>query len=311
MSYTLTALYQVAGVSKQAYFQYTQRKERFDQQLYEVLVQVDALRAAHPGCGLDKMYWTLKPEWLGRDRFIEIFKSLGYYIKRPKSYRRTTFSVHSKYENLITGMRLDGPDQLWESDITYFEVEGKFYYLTFIIDAYTKILKGYYASDSLRAEANIEALKMAFRNSDKDLRGLIHHSDRGGQYVDKRYIKLLEDRGIQISMGLIAQHNAYAERINGTIKNEFLTSWDIQTFSQLKRKLKKAVDYYNHKRIHCHLPHRLMPITFLKWLDLNDQDRPTVTVYAEGRINFDGASSPTKVRPRKRPLVHDCPIGNS
>lgn len=99
-----------------------------------------------------------------------------------------------------------------KADITYFYCDGRFFYLVFIIDVYTKIIKGYAASNHMRAEANISALKMAFKSSQKDLSNLIHHSDRGSQYVDLDYQQLLKEKGIQISMGLTAQDNGMTIR---------------------------------------------------------------------------------------------------
>lgn len=204
---------------------------------------------------------------------------------------------------------MDGPCQLWQTDITYILVDGRYYYLTFIIDVYTKEVKGYAVSNHMRAEANIEALKMAFRHSPSKLERLVHHSDRGSQYVDKDYQKLLIQKGIYISMGLQAQDNAYAERINGTIKNEYLKYRAINDFKGLIKHARQAVKHYNEKRPHNHLPKRATPTQFTKdLLDLNDQDRPTVIVYAEGNFKIKGASSPNGFRPRAGPLAHDCPI---
>jgi hypothetical protein len=58
----------------------------FNAKLSELVVQADAIRQEHPGCGVEKMYYTLKPDWLGRDRFIEIMMALGYRLKQSKSY---------------------------------------------------------------------------------------------------------------------------------------------------------------------------------------------------------------------------------
>ena len=147
---------------------------------------------------------------------------LGYRVQTKKNYQRTTVPVHSKYKNLIQGMMVQDRNIVWQTDITYFLIGDQYYYLVFIIDVYTKVILGYQASDHLRAEANLAALRMAINNSNGSLDWLIHHSDKGGQYIDKNYISLLERYGISISMGASARDNAYAERINGTIKNEYL-----------------------------------------------------------------------------------------
>lgn len=302
-------IYKIAGVSKQSHHQFQCRFYEQSMQISGLRCELELLRKHHPGCGLEKAYLLLQPSFIGRDKFISLFQHMGYGVKKRKNYHRTTIPTHIKFPNLITGMLLDDINQLWQSDITYYLVGLRYYYITFIIDAYSKEIKGYAVSDHMRAEANIEALKMAFKNSEHDLSGLIHHSDRGSQYVDKGYQKILKQKGIQISMGLQAQDNAYAERINGTIKNEYLTYREINNFSQLKKQVKQDVNHYNEKRPHNHLLKRKSPKQFVKELvNLNDQDRPAVIVYAEGQFKFKGASSPIELRPRTGPTIHVCPI---
>ena len=89
MRYSLNQLYQSIGISKQAIHRYEQRQELFDQQVKQLLVEADELRAEHPGCGVEKMYYTLKPSFIGRDRFIELFMDLGFRLRRFKNYRKS------------------------------------------------------------------------------------------------------------------------------------------------------------------------------------------------------------------------------
>jgi len=136
---------------------------------------------------------------------------------------------------------------------------------------YTKKIVGYQVSDHMRATANMQALNMALRNEKPPN---IHHSDRGSQYVYKQYIDLLKRKGCKISMGLSAQDNAYAERINRTIKEEYLDYWKPKNFQQLKKQMSKAVNYYNNKRPHNNIG-KLSPVEFEnKWfnnqLDFNN-----------------------------------------
>lgn len=251
----------------------------FEEKMNNLLVEADELRSEHPGCGVEKMYDTLQPDFMGRDRFIEYFMELGYRVKKNKNYIRTTVPTHLKYPNIIEGTYVNRPNHVWQSDITYFHLNGRFYYIVFIIDVYTRIIKGYQVSDNMRAEANIKALKMAFKEKGENLEGLVHHSDRGGQYVDKQYLKLLQDHGIEVSMGLKAQDNAYAERINGTIKNEYLKRWNINDFKSLRTRLKKAVNHYNEKRIHRNLPGKQTPTSFERnLLSLSKSERPLVYI---------------------------------
>ncbi len=256
MKRPLNDLYRVLGISKQSIDQYHKRQQIFDSKFSDLLIAVDELRAEHPGCGVEKMYYTLNPDFIGRDRFVEALMQIGYRTRRIKNYHRTTIPAWYKYPNLIEGMVVKQKNTVWQSDITYFDINGTFYYIVFIIDVFTRQIVGYAVSDHLRAEANLRALKMAIKNHGAPR---IHHSDRGSQYIDKSYTKWLTDHNTNISMGLQAQDNAYAERINGTIKNEYLKHWNIKTFNELKRKVNNAVLHYNSKRIHDSLPARISP----------------------------------------------------
>lgn len=251
MSYSLNALYRAVGISKQAVWEHFKREQAELELIRKVIARVDERRAEHPGEGLEKLYWQLCPEGMGRDKFCDIFTQLGYGVRRPINRMRTTIPAHKVFDNLIEGRLVSGPNQVWQSDITYIKVGDRFYSLTFIIDVYTRRILGYAVSDNLRAEANIEALQMALAGfSPEELAGLVHHSDRGSQYTDGCYLKLLRALGIQVSMGQKATDNAFAERVNGVIKNEYLIPRSLSNYRQLKRYSKQAVTDYNTKRHH-------------------------------------------------------------
>ena len=276
MNYSMNQLYRCVGITKQGVYQYAKRQAVFDRKLENLVIEADELRAEHPGCGVSKMYNTLKPDFIGRDRFVEAFMELGYRIKRSKNYRRTTFASSVYYPNLIKGMVVFAPSMIWQSDITYIRVGEKFYYAVFIIDVYTKNIVGYNVSDHMRATANVKALKMAlkFHNAPK-----IHHSDRGGQYIYKDYISLLRENKTKISMALSAQDNAYAERINRTIKEEYLDYWKPSSFDQLRKDVKRAVCQYNNRRPHNNL-NKKNPVEFENyWTKLSADDRPRITIF--------------------------------
>lgn len=284
----------------------------FQTELSDLVEQVDLIREDHPGCGVEKMYYTLQPKYLGRDKFCEIFMDLGYRVRQIKNYVRTTIPSHINYPNLIQGMEVYRPFQVVQSDITYYHLNGKHYYIVFIIDVYTREIIGYKVGDNMRTELNLQALTMALKCAkDNGYDVNIHHSDRGGQYGSNLYTNLLKDTNIQISMGLTAMDNAYAERINGTIKNEYLKRWNIQTFQDLKKCLDKAVMNYNTKRKHKAFDNKHTPKDFKKsLLNLNTQERPRMIIYAEGNKKLKEASSLNKFYPREEPQNHNCPISN-
>jgi len=272
----MNQLYKSIGISKQAVYQYAKRQASFNQKIADLLMEADQLREDHPGCGVEKMYHTLRPDFIGRDRFVETFMELGYRLKRKKNYRRTTYSASVYYPNLIKGMQVKAPSVIWQSDITYIRVGEAFYYAVFIIDVYTKKIVGYQVSDHMRAQANIKALQMALKSNKVPV---IHHSDRGSQYTYKEYINLLESKGCKISMAKTAQENAYAERINRTIKNDYIEYWKPKSFESLKRMIKKAVNHYNTIRPHDNIG-KISPIAFEKqFLMKSTFHQKTITIF--------------------------------
>jgi transposase InsO family protein len=276
MSFSMNKLYITVGISKQAVSQYDARQKIFDKKVGQMILEADELREDHPGCGVEKMYYTLRPDFIGRDRFVELMMELGYRLKRKKNYKRTTIASKIYYPNLIKGMEVDRPSMVWQSDITYIPIGNKHYYAVFIIDVYTKKIVGYKVSDNMRAQANMDALNMALKENDAPL---VHHSDRGSQYTYKGYIDLLMKNGSQISMALSAHDNAYAERINRTIKEEYLDHWKPQTFDQLKRMMAKAVKNYNSKRLHNN-NNRMSPEKFINQFSLlRPQQRKLMTIF--------------------------------
>ena len=272
----MSQLHKYVGITRQAIDQYCKRQDAFDNKVLCLLSEVEELRKEHPGCGVEKMYYSLNPDFIGRDRFIELFMDLGFRLKKRINYKRTTYAVASKYTNLIKGLSVSAPSVIWQSDITYYDVYDKFYYVVFIIDVYSKIIVGYNVSDSMRATANVKAMEMALANYKAPL---IHHSDRGGQYIYNEYISLLKNNKCKISMCKSSQDNAYAERINRTIKEEYLNHWKPSNFKQLTCYTRQAVDHYNNKRIHNNLD-RMKPTEFtVTWKKQKKENRKTVNIF--------------------------------
>jgi len=258
-------LYQQVGISRQAHFKAQALLNQKIVACQALINEVRHIRLEHPRMGIRKIYHLLKPPQVGRDYFEKIMRQAGLQLNKVKNYRRTTYSQrYEVYDNLVSGLTLHKPNQLWVSDITYYQVQQQFYYLTFITDVYTRKIVGWAASTRLFAEANLEALKRAFRQSKQPTHGLIHHSDRGIQYTSNAYTKLLRDQGCRISMGNKAWENAHAERINGIIKNEYLQSPPENNIKKVTEKVRKAVKLYNHQRPHWNLPEHMNPGSFEK-----------------------------------------------
>lgn len=273
-------IYLVLGSSRQALQQYMSRREHYEECVDTAERMLLLLRANHGGLGLEKAYYMIKPEGLGRDAFIAQMSLRGHGLKRKRSFVRTTRSTNIRFPNLINSLIIKGINRIWQSDTTYYRIAEIFYYLTFIIDVYSRVIIGYCVSKDLRAQANVSALRMALKHrKNMDLTELIFHSDGGSQYRYEPFVELLRKHTISSSMCHVAQDNAYAEKINDVIKNEYLQHWIIRDFPQLKRSVKKAVGNYNKVRIHGQLPKRVAPLEFEHYLEDTDKsDAPCLLI---------------------------------
>jgi len=250
MSGTMKDLYLLCGISKQGHFQALQQEKLWQEKEALYLGFMYEIRDMHPGMGLRKMYNQFVPEGIGRDAFIALGLREGFRLSVRANPSRTTYSYKGhRYPNLLIGRRFTDVNQIWSSDITYFPLNGRYYYITLILDVYSRRILGYSLADNMRAENNVFALKMALnqRGIQDYEKQLIHHSDKGSQYISDDYTHLLEDFGIQISMCREVLENAHIERVNGTIKNEYLHQWNIQNLKDLKNGVKKAADNYNNR----------------------------------------------------------------
>lgn len=222
---------------------------------------VTNLRRFMPRLGARKLYHLIKPELeesgikLGRDGLFEYLREADLLVKPKRSYTKTTFSKHwmRKHPNLLQGVTVDRPEQVFVSDITYVESDEGVHYVSLVTDACTRKIMGYEVSREMKACDVVKALKMATR-SRIGAAPLIHHSDRGAQYCSSEYQKVLSDNGITPSMtdGYDCYQNALAERINGILKQEFLL-YRCKSFEDLKVLVEQSVSIYNRLRPHLSL----------------------------------------------------------
>ena len=274
------------GYSKQAY--YKREDKAFEKQLRKAQVKamVMDVRCKLPRLGTRKVYHLIKDDIqsqgikTGRDKLFDLLRAEGLLIGKRRKYTKTTNSKHwmRKYPNLIKDLKLTKPEQLWVADITYLQTKQGHDYLHLITDAYSKQIMGYEHADNLKTSSTVKALQMALDNRQYS-HGLIHHSDRGSQYIYKEYIEILKQHKCNISMSLTAQDNAYAERINRTIKEEYLDYWRPSSFIELKRYVNKAVKSYNHKRPHNGI-NKISPDIFEKqWHQIEEHLKPKITIF--------------------------------
>jgi len=148
--------------------------------------------------------------------------------------------------------RATRPNALWVRDFTYVSTWQGFVYVAFVIDVFARRIVGWKVSGSARTDFVLDALEQALharRRSDDE--GLIHHSDRGAQYVSIRYTERLAEAGIKPSVGSVGDSydNALAETINGLYKAEVIHRRSWRTLEAVELATLDWVDWFNNKRL--------------------------------------------------------------
>ena len=254
----MNKLYNSLEISKQSFHQMMDRALKNRSEQKQVLLMIYQIREDHPTMGIRDMYYKLRPQTMGRDRFEEFCREEGLMVERVKNWRKTTDSTGVvRFDNLFKNMNLTSINQAWQSDITYFEINGKFYYITFIEDSFSRRILGYSLSRRLTIEqTTLPALKMAISlrtTENMTIAGAIFHSDGGGQYYAKEFLKLTGKAGIVNSMCEYPWENGKAERLNGVIKNNYLIHRNINNFEELSKEVDRTVLLYNKEKPHIEL----------------------------------------------------------
>jgi len=274
-------MYEIAGTSRQAMWGYRRRQRALRATVEQVVSHIGEKRKNHKRMGCRSIYHTAPERFgIGRDRFEQIGFENGFRLKSKRNAMKTTWGQRVEiYPNLLEGAILTGINQAWQSDIFYLKVEGWDFYGVSIEDVYSRELLALHISRSLRAEENIKALKKAvgFRKGTL-IKGCIYHSDRGSQYIDGVHKKLVLSLGLRPSMAKMPQENAYVERVQGTVKNDYFYEHDL-TLKNVHRLAQKIQRWYNDER-----PHRglgmMAPTDFRKHVNnLPDKEAPETRIY--------------------------------
>jgi putative transposase len=148
------------------------------------------------------------------------------------------------------------PDRLWVADITYCRTFAGWVYAAFVIDVFSRRVVGWQLSTSLRTDLALDALEMGLwtrARADRDTTGVIHHSDKGVQYLAVRYTQRLAEAGAVASVGSTGDSydNALAEAFNSLFKAELIRHkgpW--KNIDDLEIAVAEYVDWFNHRRLH-------------------------------------------------------------
>ncbi len=211
--------------------------------------------------GADKVWRQLHREDIpvARCTVERLMGQLGIRgVVRGKGVRTTTPSSRpDRPEDLVDRQfQAAAPNRLWVADLTYVRTVAGFVYCAFVMDIYSRRIVGWRLSKSLRTDLALDALEQALwqrQHDGHDVRGLIHHSDRGSQYLAIRYGERLAEAGAVTSVGSKGDSydNAAAESLNGLYKTELIyrrRTW--QSFDEVEIATLEWVDWFNHRRLH-------------------------------------------------------------
>ncbi len=207
--------------------------------------------------GAEKVWRQLHREGIAVARCTveRLMKQLGLQgVRRGKKVRTTVpdGKASCPHDHVNRVFRADRPDQLWVSDFTYVSTWQGWVYVAFVIDVYARRIVGWKTSRSMQASFVLDALEQALYARQPAANALIHHSDRGSQYLSIRYTERLAEAGIQPSVGSRGDSydNALAESINGLYKAEVIHRrgpW--KTCEAVELVTLQWVHWYNHKRL--------------------------------------------------------------
>jgi len=259
--YPVTVVCDVLECARSSYYHRpTERPEEA-----ELKEAIKAVAAEWPTYGYRRITAQLRRQdrLVNHKRVQRLMSLMGIQAKTKRKKRRTTNSEHDfpRYPNLVQGLEIVRPEQVWVSDITYVCLRYDFVYLAVIMDVFTRGIRGWHLGRSLDHSLTLTALQRALA---KHPAPEIHHSDQGVQYAATAYIQILQDANVQISMAEAGEawQNGYAERLIRTIKEEEVDLSEYIDYNDAYRQLGRFLDdVYMHKRIHSSLGY-LTPAEF-------------------------------------------------
>ena len=207
--------------------------------------------------GADKVWKQMNREGLSIARCTveRLMKRLGLQgVRRGKVVRTTISDMKAPYplDRVNRQFKAERPNELWVSDFTYVSTWQGWLYVAFVIDVYARRIVGWRVSSSMHTEFVLDALEQALyaRQPERD-GALIHHSDRGSQYVSIRYSERLAEAGIEPSVGSKGDSydNALAETINGLYKAEVIHRRSWPTRESVELATLEWVAWFNHHRL--------------------------------------------------------------
>lgn len=268
------------GISRASFYHQPVRDEHQLARDMELRSLIEEIHLELPGYGYRRIREHLKRlgKMVNSKRIRRVMKRYELFscLKRMMQPRGGAVGVKLFYPNLIRGLEVNGPNQVWAVDITYIRLQREYVYLNAVIDVYTRKIVGWAISRDLSHKFCLQALAVAVKKCDPPP-GIIHHSDRGVQYACVEYVEYLKEKGFQISQSRLAtpEDNAYIESFFRTLKREEVYFKNYQTMADVIKNLPRFIEeVYNTKRLHSSLGYKT-PVEFeAEILSINPAKRP-------------------------------------
>ena len=229
-----------------------------------MLVEIRAIHRSSRGTyGSPRVHAHMKAQGMShsRKRIARLMRQGDIRAKQKRKFKATTDSSHGYpvAPNLLKRKFMaQGPNQKWVADITYIATGEGWLYLAAIMDLYSRRIVGWSMSGSISRQLALDALEMAAGRRHPGP-GLLHHSDRGGQYASDEYQEKLDSYGMKCSMSRKANcwDNAAMESWFHTLKVELVNHRYYQSRRQAKADIFEYIEvFYNHRRSHSALGYR-------------------------------------------------------
>lgn len=233
---------------------------------------IPKMRKLHIDYGVKRMFKQLGKDGIPakRNEVNRAYVELKLLQKASKRRVRTTDSNHGykRWTNLIQGLEITVPDQVWVADVTGIYFGKRWMYLALVMDLYTRAIVGFALSVVNNTKLTLDALNMGFALGRSPE---IHHSDQGSNYAADAYTSVLKGRSIDTSMAAVGtpEENGYAERLNRTVKYEEVRKVAYVSLSHLRQRIENYVCYYNKTRLHTSLGYTTPEEAFQRFWSCN------------------------------------------
>lgn len=230
---------------------YYQPKPESEENL-QLMEIIDKEYTKHPFKGTPAMTTWLREDMgikVNHKRVERLYKLMDLYALVPGPHTSKGNKEHKKYPYLLRGLKIDHPNQVWGTDITYVPIKGGFMYLLAIIDLYSRYIVGWSLSNTMDTDWCISTLKEAICQHGAPE---ILNTDQGSQFTSDDFINFVESNQIKVSMDGVgrATDNIFIERFWRSIKYEDIYLYAYENGTDLYHGIKQYMRYYNCQRRH-------------------------------------------------------------